>query len=479
MARAVLSIASEVYPLVKTGGLADVVGALPAALAAHQFETTTLVPGYPDVMKSLSGQRATMQWPDLFGGPARLVEGEAGALSLFALDAPHLYARAGGLYGDAAGKDWPDNWKRFAALGQAGARIARDRAFDVVHAHDWQAAMAPVYLRYSDLAGPPSLITIHNIAFQGRFDASVFAGLGLPPRAFSIEGVEYFGGVGFLKGGMQAADAISTVSPTYAREIGAAEFGMGLEGLVAARRRDVHGILNGIDAAAWNPQTDDHLAARYDARSLARRAANKRALEAAMGLARDEGLLLCVVSRLAWQKGIDLIAAIADGLAARGVRLAILGSGDKSMEEAFRDLAARHHGRIAARIGYDETLSHMMQGGADAIVIPSRFEPCGLTQLYGLRYGCIPIVARTGGLADTVIDANDAALAADAATGFMMRTSDAQGLAEAVERADAIHRDAAAWRRMQRRAMKADFSWTASAARYAEVFNALIGSAQR
>jgi starch synthase len=334
--------------------------------------------------------------------------------------------------------------------------------------------MAPVYLRYGGGAAPPSLMTIHNIAFQGRFDAEVFSELGLPPRAFSIEGVEYFGGVGFLKGGMQSASAISTVSPTYAKEIASAEFGMGLEGLVNARRKDVFGILNGVDVSAWDPATDAQLLQNYDVRTIGRRKINKAAIEAAFGLDRDDGPLFCVVSRLTWQKGVDILIDCIDGLVAGGGRLAVLGAGDAGLEEALRAAALRAPGRIGARFGYDEALSHQMQGGADVILVPSRFEPCGLTQLYGLRYGCLPLVARTGGLADTVIDANDAAIAAGVATGVVMRTIDANGLGEAIERAGELYRQSALWRKMQRQAMKADVSWRASGRRYAALFADLI-----
>jgi starch synthase len=317
-------------------------------------------------------------------------------------------------------------------------------------------------------------MTIHNIAFQGRFDASIFPELGLPPRAFSIEGVEYFGGIGFLKGGMQSASAISTVSPTYAKEIATAEFGMGLEGLVNARRADVYGILNGVDTASWDPASDSHLAQVYDARSLGRRGANKRALEAAFGLDRDDGPLFCVVSRLTWQKGVDLLIEAIDALVGTGGRLAVLGAGDVAFESALRSAVARAPGRIGVKIGYDEALSHQLQGGADVILVPSRFEPCGLTQLYGLRYGCLPLVARTGGLADTVIDANEAGISAGVATGVVMRTIDATGLREAIERATQLYAQKPLWLKMQRQAMKADVSWRASARRYAALFSDLI-----
>jgi starch synthase len=493
MALRVLSVASEAYPLVKTGGLGDVVGALPAALAPHGIVVTTLLPGYPAVLRALGrGEEdaadalaplAVHSYDDLFGAPARLLRGEAAGLDLLVLDAPALFDRPGGPYGDAAGIDWPDNWQRFAALGRAAADIAGGLVEairpDLVHAHDWQAGMAPTYMRYA--AGPaaqlPSVMTVHNIAFQGQYDRSIFEALDLPPEAWDVEGVEYYGGVGFLKAGLRAAWAITTVSPTYVDEIREPSFGMGLEGLIAARVGAVSGIVNGIDPDVWNPETDPHLKARYSARTLTKRAANKRAIEAAFMLDEGDGPLFSVVSRLTWQKGMDVLAATLDGLVAAGGRLALLGSGDAALEAAFLAAASRHPGRIGVRIGYDEPLSHLLQGGADAILIPSRFEPCGLTQLYGLRYGCVPIVARTGGLADTVIDANEAALAAGVATGFQIETATPDRLARAIGRAAALYRQPDAWSAMQRQGMAADYSWARSGLRYAELYRTLTGTA--
>jgi starch synthase len=478
-----LSVASEAYPLVKTGGLADVVGALPVALAAHGVRTTTLLPGYPAVLNAAKRARAVHSWPKLLGAEARLLSAEVGGLSLLIFDAPALYARNGGLYGSPTGEDWPDNWRRFAALARAAADLASGAvpgyAFDILHAHDWQAAMAPAYLRYRPGPGPAArtVVTIHNIAFPGRFERTVFAELDLPPEAFAVDGVEYYGGVGFLKAGLEAADAITTVSPTYAEEILRPEFGMGLEGLIAARRDRVSGIVNGIDTAVWNPQRDGHLAQTYTARTLTRRRANKRAVESAFGLdpgaEGDGGPIFTVVSRLTWQKGMDVLAWALDDMVAAGGRLALLGSGDTALESAFLQAAARHPGRIGVRIGYDEPLSHLLQGGADAILIPSRFEPCGLTQLYGLAYGCVPIVARTGGLADTVIDANEAALAAGVATGVVFDGTGYDALTRAIRRTVALHARPEVWTTLQRSGMRADFSWAQSGRRYADLYRSL------
>ncbi len=482
MSTSVLSVASEAYPLVKTGGLGDVVGALPAALAAHDVNVTTLVPGYPRVMAAVAGSAALHEWPDLLGVPARLLSGTLGGHKLLVLDAPGYFAREGGPYGDSSGRDWDDNWRRFAAFARAAADLASGAVkgfrFDVLHAHDWQAALAPAYLRFAPAGGRAarSVMTIHNIAFQGRYDAGIFGSLALPDRAFALDGVEYYGGVGFLKAGLESADAITTVSPTYAAEILHPDFGMGLEGLIRARRARVSGIVNGIDPAVWNPATDAALAAGYDATDLSPRTANKRALEQAFALEPGDGPLFCVVTRLTWQKGMDVLADTVDALVAGGGRLALLGAGDAWIEHAFAAAAERHPGRVGIRIGYDEALSHLMQGGADAILIPSRFEPCGLTQLYGLAYGCVPVVARTGGLADTVIHANDAALAAQVATGIQFDTVTHESLAHAIALAIRLYASPARWASIQRAGMAADFSWATSGRRYADLYRELLSA---
>jgi starch synthase len=477
----ILSVASEIYPLIKTGGLADVAGALPPALARRGIETRTLVPGFPAVMRRLGEARVVHDYPALLGVPARLLAAEVEGLGLFVLDSPPLYDRPGGPYGDAAGIDHPDNWRRFGVLGRAAADIALgfvpEFLPDLVHAHDWQAGLAPAYLRYLGIPRP-SVMTIHNIAFQGTFPAGVFGELELPPHAAGIDGLEYYGGVGYLKAGLACASAITTVSPTYAEEIKTPAFGMGLDGLIAARSGVLHGIVNGIDTAVWNPEADPFLAAPYSARKLDGRAANRAAVEARFGLHADASALFVLVSRLTWQKGIDLLAWVtAQDIVRAGHRLAVLGSGDAGLEFTFRALAAEFPGRVGVVIGYDEPLSHLMQGGGDAILIPSRFEPCGLTQLYGLRYGCVPVVARTGGLADTVIDANVAAVNAGAATGVQFAPVDAAPLAGAIRRTAALMHDRAAWTAIQRQGMQADVSWDRSAGTYADLYTSLVPGA--
>lgn len=474
----VLSVTPEIFPLIKTGGLADVTGALPIALAAKGVTMRTLIPGFPTVMAAFKKKKAVLQYPLLQGAKASVHSIQLAGLELFVLDAPHLFDRPGGPYGNATGVDWPDNWRRFAALSQVGGDIAGGAISgyqpDIVHAHDWQSAMTLAYMRYGKAVGVPSMMTVHNLAFQGQFGAGIFGELGLPAVAMALDGVEYYGGVGFLKAGLQAAWAITTVSPTYAQEIRSAEFGMGLDGLINMRSSDLYGIVNGIDTGIWDPETDKHLVSDYTAATLKARAPNRAAVEDRFGLERDDSPIVCVISRLTWQKGMDILAMVVDGIVARGARLAILGSGDAGLEGALLAAAARHRGRIGVVIGYDEGLSHIMQGGCDAIVIPSRFEPCGLTQLYGLRYGCVPLVARTGGLADTVIDANEAAVSAGVATGFQFAPNNGGALLHAVRRLVDAHASPAVWESLQRQGMKADVSWDKSAEKYVELYRLLL-----
>lgn len=474
----VLAVASEIFPLIKTGGLADVAGALPEALGRQGIAVRTLVPGYPAVLGAVGKARKLARYDDLFGVPATLLAAKIGDLDLLILDAPDFYARPGGPYGDAVGNEWADNWRRFAALGRVAADIAAGSIKGwrpaLVHAHDWQGAMAAAYMRFGPAHAVPRVMTIHNLAFQGRFGADIFGALGLPPEAWGVDGVEYYGGIGFLKAGLVSADAITTVSPTYAQEICSPHDGMGLDGLIRGRADKLHGILNGIDTAIWDPATDPLIAKPYSVRALATRAANRRALEKRFGLAQDNSPLFIVISRLTWQKGMDFLADALDHLVGLGGRIAVLGSGDHPIEGAFLAAADRHRGRVGVQIGYDEPLSHLMQAGGDAILIPSRFEPCGLTQLYGLRYGCVPVVARVGGLADTIIDANEAALGAGVATGLLFPANDRMALHGAIAKAVRLHGTAGAWPALQKAGMKADFSWTQSAAHYAALFEQLV-----
>ena len=476
----VLSVASEIFPLVKTGGLADVVGALPAALKPQGVHMVCLVPGYPAVLGAMGKAKTVHEYPSFYGGAAALVHGHAVGLEIIAIDAPHLYNRPGNPYLGPDGKDWGDNPQRFAALSRVASDIGEGKvkAFvpDILHLHDWQAALAAANVFYADhgTRKPKTLLTVHNIAFQGAYGAQTFGSLGLPAHAYAVDGVEYYGGISYLKGGLSCANAISTVSPTYAQEITTPEFGMGLDGLLRSRRNVLHGIVNGIDTDVWNPETDRDIAQTYSAKTLEKRIANKRALEQKLGLDEGDGILHGVVSRLTWQKGLDLLAEHADWLVSTGARLAIVGTGDPGIENAFRDAAARHKGRIAISFKYDEPLSHLVQAGADTMLVPSRFEPCGLTQLYGLRYGCVPLVGRTGGLADTVIDANEAALGPGVATGLQFAPINSANLQSTLERAARLYANKPVWTNIQQRGMAQVVSWHHSAAVYANLYRSLL-----
>ena len=474
----VLSVASEIFPLVKTGGLADVAGALPGALEREDVEMRTLIPAYPAIKDKLAEAAVAREYLSLFGGPARVLAGRAGGLNLFAIDAPHLYDRPGNPYLGPDGLDWPDNARRFAALARVGADIGLGAiaAFEpqVVHAHDWQAALAPAYLIYAGGRRPGSVVTVHNLAFQGHFPISVFWELSLPASALSIDGVEYFGGVGYLKAGLRLADSVTTVSPTYAREIMTPEFGMALDGLLRSRARTVQGILNGIDDSVWNPATDPALAQDFNATRIDARVRNKTALQTKLGLTPGaDRPLFAVVSRLSQQKGLDLLLQMLPALAAKGAQLALLGSGEQALEAGFANAATARAGSIGCVFGYDERLAHLFQAGADFILVPSRFEPCGLTQLCALRYGALPIVSRVGGLADTVIDANEAAIAAGVATGIQFSPISVEALGYALDRALAIFADPATIRRLRLNGMRTDVSWRGPARRYAALYRSI------
>lgn len=470
-----LFVASECAPFVKTGGLADVIGAVPKALAGTGARVKVLLPSYPDLAPLAATGQLVMAFDDLFGGPARIIAVKSEGLDVLLLEAVHLYDRPGSIYLGPDGNDWPDNDLRFAALSFAGAQIGIEGIGewlpDVINAHDWQAGLVPVYLRQSGAAKtPPVVMTIHNIAFQGLFDGHRLSALGLSAKMFTPDGIEYFGKIGFLKAGLALSDKITTVSPSYAAELLMPEFGMGLEGLLASRSDDLTGILNGIDEQVWSPETDPALFAPYSVRSLKGKSKNRAEVEARFGLSPGDGPLFCVVSRLTSQKGLDMLLDCLPTLVDQGGRLALLGSGDPALETAFIAASKTYQGAVGAIIGYDEPLSHLMQGGSDAILIPSRFEPCGLTQLYGLRYGTLPVVARTGGLADTVIDANDAALQANCATGIQFAPINATMLRFAITRTCALYRQPKVWTAMMRRAMRHPVGWDVSAAAYLSIF---------
>jgi starch synthase len=464
----ILSVASECVPFIKTGGLADVAGALPLALAPLDIEMRTLLPGYPQVLAAIGDSGKTvLDAVNLFGGSARVIEAEAAGLKLYVIDAPHLFEREGGPYLDAQKRDWPDNAERFAGLSNIAAMIGAGKVGnwqpDVVHLHDWQAALTPIYLQMEKSKNKPAtVLTIHNIAFQGIVDAGMLGRLGLPKSGFTKDGFEYYGKISALKAGIVFSDRVSTVSPTYATELLSPEFGMGLEGVLRVRSTDFSGILNGIDLDAWSPP---YKTARGKEKY-------KKQLLSEAGLPSRDGPLFVVVSRLSEQKGLDTLLEALAAIFPNGGQIALLGSGDPDLERSWR-AAGEVNPDISVRIGYDEDYAKRLIMGGDAILVPSRFEPCGLTQLYGLRYGTIPVVAMTGGLADTVIPANPAGLARGVATGLQVYPNTTDAWARALGRTCLLFKQKDEWRRLQKNAMQQPVGWDVSAAAYRSLYKSI------
>jgi starch synthase len=478
----VLHVCTEIYPLLKTGGLADVAGALPAAQVRSNCDARVLVPGFPALRAGILDQELVAELAPAFGVQAiRLLRGVLpdSGVAAYVIDAPELYARPGNPYADANNQAYPDNLQRFALLGWVAARLAEglDPSWQpqIVHAHDWHAGLAPAYLRAAEQASGRKLAgsvqTVHNLAYQGNFASHVFGYLGLPAHFFDINGVEFHGQVSFLKAGLFFADKITTVSPTYAREIQDSEQGCGLDGLLRARAHDLSGILNGVDDTVWNPATDPLIPSHYDVQDVSGKLACKTALQQEAGLAiQDDAPLFCVVSRLTEQKGLHLVLAALPLILQRGGQIMLLGTGDAALEAAFSAAAAAHPESVAVRIGYDEQLAHRLIAAADVILVPSRFEPCGLTQLYGLKYGTLPLVRKVGGLADTVVDCSLENMGDELATGFVFDAFDEAGISAALRRAFALYRREADWKLVQERAMQQQFGWDAAAAHYLALY---------
>ena len=480
----VLYVTAELYPWVKSGGLGDVAAALPPALCRLGLDTRLLLPGFPGFLDTLSGITDVARLYTPFASErvrvclARLPGTDR---FVYIVDQPAFYDRPGNPYADSDGRDWPDNHRRFGLYSWVAAELARGADLnwrpDVLHAHDWHSGLAPAYVAASPAAGHvPTIFTIHNLAYQGLFPAAVFSELALPPGFFAIDGVEFNGVVSFMKAGLFFSDRLTTVSPTYAREIQTPAFGCGLEGLVNSRAQLLTGILNGVDPQIWDPRHDGVLPRPYSVEDApAGKCAAKAALQARLGLdARDDAPLLGVVSRLTPQKGLDLLLAALPEIVAKGNPVAILGSGDGDLEQGFATAADANRGKIAVEIGYDEVLSHLIIGGSDIVLVPSRFEPCGLTQLYALRYGTLPLVRRVGGLADTVVDATSVSLAEDTATGFAFDDASPQALISTIDRAANLFREPELWLRIMQRAMALDFSWEAAARSYVTLYRDLI-----
>jgi starch synthase len=479
MALRVLHVAAEIFPLVKTGGLADVVAALPVALAEQGVDVRLLLPGLPAVLEGVQGARTVIDIGACFGAlRVRLLLARlpGSRLPVYVVDAPYLYRRGGSPYQDSLGEEWPDNLQRFALLGWVAAHLAAEDADpqwapDIVHAHDWHAAMACAFIAEHPPTPAATVFTVHNLAFQGLFPMHDWALLGLASRLMSPAGLEYHGQLSFMKAGLKFAHHVTTVSPSYAHEIATHEFGCGLDGVIRNRAGHVSGILNGIDTQVWDPAADPAIAQRYDAERLAGKAVCRRALQAELGLEPDaKALLITIVSRLTSQKGLDLVLAALPGLLAAGGQLAVQGTGEPALEAAFRMAQHAHPGRVHVHIGYDEARAHRLIAGADAIAVPSRFEPCGLTQMYGLRYGTLPIVRRVGGLADTVTDATPEAVAAGRATGFVFDAATPAALERCLRRAAEWHATPARWQALMAAAMSSELSWTGPALAYRALY---------
>ena len=486
----ILQVSAELFPLLKTGGLADIAGALPLALTAAGQDARVLLPGFPAIVAGVRDLAPVAAfeapWGEGFG--LRLghidIDGTPG-IAAYVIDAPALYGRPGNPYEDASRQPYGDNHRRFALLGWAAAQLAQglDPQWqpEVVHAHDWHAALAPAYLHFARQSGAPhvgSVFTVHNLASQGIFAPWHFAELGLPGSAFQMDGLEYHGQISFMKGGLYFADRLTTVSPTYALEIQTPEQGCGLDGLLRQRSAALSGILNAVDDKVWNPAADAALVQGYhtpEGRHMAGKARCKSVLQHQLGLAeRPDAPLFIVVSRLTEQKGLHLVLGGLDALLAQGGQLALLGSGEAWLEEAFRQRAAAAPQSVAVTIGYNETLAHQMFGAGDVTLVPSLFEPCGLTQMYGLKYGALPLVRRVGGLADTVVDSSLEDLASGEATGFVFDRFDAADYARALRRAFALYDRGPDWRRVRGNAMRRPADWATAAAQYIDVYRQSI-----
>jgi len=473
----ILFVASEVAPLSKTGGLGDVAGALPAALAAHGHAVAVVSPRYGTIDPVGHGYQASLRAIRVRGEATTVHLKQEGRLSRYLIEHEHYFGSRRGLYGEH-GHDYGDNAERFTYLSRAALEVpsAFGHRPRIVHLNDWQTGLAAWLLRHehaedASLARARTVFTIHNLAYQGVFRKDVLPALALPWDVFRYDAMEFHDRLNFMKAGLVFSDAITTVSPTYAREIATPEGGEGLDGLLRHRQRDLTGILNGIDTVEWDPARDPHLPHHFDVHRLAGKHACKKALQEELGLpVRADLPLVAMVGRLADQKGVDLVLAALPELLRREQQLVLLGSGRHDWEQAFAEAARQHPQRLAARIGFDEGLAHRIEAGADVFLMPSRFEPCGLNQLYSLRYGTVPVVRKVGGLADTVEDYDGW----KKGTGFVFEVYDPRAMLIALRRAKELFRDKRAWAAMMKRGMAQDFSWARSAARYETIYDGLV-----
>jgi len=480
----VLQVGAEVYPLIKTGGLADVLGALPQALCNQGADLRLLLPGLPGIIDAVLHAKKVCQIGPVFGAASvTLLRAQMPYTQVpaYVIDAPFLYRRGGGPYQDRHGAEWADNLQRFGLLGWVAAQLAQgqldpDWQAEVVHAHDWHAAMSCAYLHAHPAGEAASVFTVHNLAFQGLFPHDDWALLGLSSRYMSPSALEFHGMLSFMKAGLKFADRVTTVSPSYAREIATPEFGVGLEGVIRGRGADVSGILNGIDARVWDPASDSALPQRYSPTQLQGKAVCKAALQQQFGLAVEAGTpVLGVVSRLTSQKGLDLVLSVLPEIIRMGGQLVVQGTGEPALEAAFRMAADAHPGRVSVLLGYDENGAHRLIAGADMILVPSRFEPCGLTQMYGLRYGTVPIVRRVGGLTDTVRDVGQGDAATAPGNGFAFDAAHPPALQDAIARAFGLYRQPEAWAALMQRGMAENLSWDGPARQYMDLYERVAG----
>lgn len=482
----VLFVSSEVFPLIKTGGLADVSGSLPSALQHLGVDIRILVPGYSAVLKQLTDLKPVARLNHLpVIEQAELLMGTIAEtqVKVLVVKAAGLYERDGGPYVDANGQEWLDNPVRFGILSKVAAVLSganspiADWQPDIVHCNDWQTGLAPAYMKLIEHSSAKSVMSLHNMAFQGCYAPAWLTTLALPHAHFTVDGFEYHGQLSFLKAGIVYADVVTTVSPSYAKEIQTPAFGFGLEGLLSKRGNQLKGILNGIETDEWNPAADPHLVSTYSAAQLAGKKAVKAALQTRLGLQIDASApLLGVVSRLTHQKGLDMLVPIMQGLVDAGCQLALLGSGESALENAFRHLANNNPNKVSVTIGYNEPLSHQIMAGCDMFIMPSRFEPCGLNQLYGLAYGTPPIVNATGGLADSVVDTNIISFKNKTANGFVMSEASPASLLHCIQQAlNVFNHDAKAWQQIQKNGMLQNLSWDKSALEYLAEYEKLLG----
>lgn len=478
----VLYITSEVFPFAKTGGLADVSAALPAALRELGIDIKLLVPGYAQAIARAPTVQEIVRLGDPLGcGEVRLLETRLPNtdVPVWLVDCPSLYARSGGLYQAENGEEWPDNALRFALLNHVAAGIANEpgRAWrpEIIHSNDWHAGLVPLLLAGRGKPRPATLFTIHNLAYQGLFPGEELARLDLPANAY--DAMEFYGRISFLKAGIQSADAITTVSPTYAGEILTPEYGCGLEGLLRERASVLSGILNGADYRVWDPGIDPYLPCNYSVRTVAAKTDCKRAIQMELGLEVDPDMpLMAFMSRLVHQKMPDVVLDAIPELLEEGMQFVLVAEGENGYQTDFRELAARYPGRVAVEIGYQEALGHRLLAGADLLLHPSRFEPCGLVPIYALRYGTIPLVRKSGGTADSVVDASPEAIRQGTATGLSFQDPSMADLVACVRRGISLYRQPILWRRIQAAAMRQDFSWKRSAEAYAKVYRSLTGT---